>query len=51
MAFLAYMYAGTVRGSVPPSVRAIEILSMALLVFVAWFVWIDRTRELRRPVP
>jgi hypothetical protein len=48
VAFLAYMYADTVRGSVPPSVRAIEILSTALLVFVAWFVWIDRTRELRR---
>jgi len=48
VAFLAYMYADTVRGSVPPSVRAIEILSTALLIFVAWFVWIDRTRELRR---
>ncbi len=51
VAFLAYLYADTVRGSVPPSVRALEILSAVLVVFIAWFMWIDRTRELCRPAP
>lgn len=48
VAFLAYFYADTVRGTPPPSVQALMILSTVLIVFVAWFVWIDLTRELRK---
>jgi hypothetical protein len=42
---LAYLYFGTVKGTAPPSVDAIKIVSTVLVVFILWFVWIDRTRE------
>jgi hypothetical protein len=51
VAVLGYFYYGTVKGTPPPSVDAIKIMSTALLVFVAWFIWIDRTRELRAGAP
>jgi len=48
VAVLAFLYGGTVQGTPPPSLRALEIVSCSMLViFVAWFVWIDRTRETR----
>lgn len=51
VALLAFMYVGTVQGTPPPSVQAIKIMSVALIAIVLWFVWIDRTRELRSPRP
>jgi hypothetical protein len=47
VALLAYMYGSTVRGTPPPSVTAIKIMSTVLLVFVVWFIWIDRTHVSR----
>jgi membrane-bound metal-dependent hydrolase YbcI (DUF457 family) len=44
---LAFLYAGSVRGTPPPSVEALKIVSSVVPVFVLWFVWIDRTREPR----
>jgi low temperature requirement protein LtrA len=46
---LGYLYTGSVKGTAPPSVDAIKFMSTLLLVFVLWFVWIDRTRESRHP--
>ena len=47
VAMLAYLYVGTVQGAPPPSVMALKVVSTVLLVFVLWFVWIDRTRTSR----
>lgn len=47
LAFVAWLYVGTIRGAPPPNLLALKIVSTAMLVFFAWFVWIDRTRELR----
>ena len=48
IAVLAYAYADTVRGSIPPSVEALKLVSSVMLVvLLLWFVWIDRTRETR----
>lgn len=45
---LAVLYVGTVRGTPPPSVGAIKVVStLTLPVLLAWFIWIDRTRTLR----
>jgi hypothetical protein len=49
VAVLAYLYMGTVKGTPPPSVEALKVMSTVLLVFVLWFVWIDRTRQTRLP--
>ena len=47
VAVLAYLYAGTVQGQVPPSVEVLKTMSTVLLAFFLWFAWIDRTRESR----
>ncbi len=49
IAVLGYFYADTVRGTPPPSVEALKIMSTALLVFFLWFIWIDGSRESRLP--
>ena len=50
VALLAFFYVGTVRGDVPPSVEAIKLMmTLLILVMLAWFGWIDRTREPRAP--
>jgi hypothetical protein len=47
---LAFFYMGTVRGDVPPSVEAIKfMMTLLIVVMLAWFIWIDRTRESRIP--
>lgn len=50
VALVAFFYVGTVRGDVPPSVAAIKLMmTLLILVMLAWFGWIDRTREPRAP--
>lgn len=52
VAVLAFFYVGTVRGDVPPSVDAIKVMmTLLILVMLAWFSWIDRTREPRTSRP
>lgn len=48
---LAVMYAGSASAAPPPSAEAVRNLSTFLLLFPLWFFWIDRTRELRVPIP
>lgn len=45
---LMYAYIGNVEGSPPPSVAALRMVStIMIVVLLAWFLWIDRTRTLR----
>ena len=44
VATLAVLYAASVFGPPPPSVRAIAIAGLAGWLFVAWAYWIDRHR-------
>ncbi len=48
VAFLVGAYAANM-GAVPPSARAVAIAGAASWIFVPWFVWIDRSREVRAP--
>jgi hypothetical protein len=44
-AVLAFLYVGTVRGAPPPSLQALKVVSTAMILFLVWFWWIDRSRE------
>jgi len=44
---LVLAYVGNVAGPPPPSVAALRAVSTVFLLLTFWFVWIDRTRELR----
>jgi hypothetical protein len=46
---LAFLYAGAVQGTPPPSLTALKIVSTSMVAFIAWFAWIDRTRRPRHP--
>jgi hypothetical protein len=51
VAFLGFAYYGDVTGPPPPSVTALATVGLISWVLTLWFVWIDRTRELRAPAP
>ncbi len=51
VALLAFGYFSDMPGHVPPSVATVRIVNTALLALFAWFVWIDRTRVSRTPLP
>ena len=45
VAFLAIIYAASITGPPPPSVAAIEWVSLAMWLFPFWAAWFDRHRE------
>ena len=47
VALIALAYYGNVTGPPPPTFEALRVVATATLLFVLWYVWIDRTRELR----
>ena len=47
VALLGFAYYGNLTGPPPPSVDALRVVATCTLAFVLWYVWIDRTRELR----
>jgi hypothetical protein len=46
-ALMVALYAGSIAGPPPPSVRALTIVAMATWIFVPWLVWVDRGRPAR----
>jgi membrane-bound metal-dependent hydrolase YbcI (DUF457 family) len=49
VAGMALLYAGAVGGTPPPNLEALKIVASCTSVLVFWFLWVDRTRELRVP--
>jgi hypothetical protein len=51
VAVLALAFVGTAQGAPPPSIEAMGLVSIAIVIVqFFWLVWIDRTRELRPAV-
>lgn len=51
VALLLVLYTGAALGPPPPSVQAVAIGSLALLLIVPWTIWIDRHRVAESDAP
>lgn len=51
VAFLAFVYLGSLFGPLPPSINAVAIAGLGMWLLVVWAYWIDRHRMLAPAAP